>query len=241
MELYPLEVNQQTAEPYLRLPPPYAHIIITPPRMSDAPTIVQILNDPRVYKSLQGPPYPYLPEHAQSWLLSVTLQSDAVLRDLKEAGGDGKLKIVDDCPVRSLREVKEDGTDVYLGDCTIDRWGWPEIVDRDQRQRLTDGNVARKAGDPDILWGIGDYIASSHHGKGIMTAAVAALRSQWWIPRMGVCHIRAAAFKGNQASVRVFEKNGFGIITTVEDCIEARGEIFSIHVLEWHASANAQA
>ncbi|KAF7347350.1 N-acetyltransferase domain-containing protein [Mycena venus] len=59
-QLHPLEVNPKTGEPFLRL---LAHknIILTPPRLSDAPFIISILNDERVYPWLSSPPYPYLP------------------------------------------------------------------------------------------------------------------------------------------------------------------------------------
>lgn len=52
---------------------------------------------------------------------------------------------------------------------------------------------------------------------------------------MGVRHITISAFKGNQASVRVFEKNGFVLTRTVENCAKARGEVYTLDFLEWHA------
>jgi hypothetical protein len=65
--LRPLELNDRTGEPFLRLPAPFQNIIITPPRSEDVPSIVRALNDPRVYKTLSGPPFPYLEEHATAW------------------------------------------------------------------------------------------------------------------------------------------------------------------------------
>ena len=58
-QLYPLEVNQTTGEPFLRLRQ-HQGIILTPPRPSDAEALVQHLNDPLVYQNLAGTPYPYL-------------------------------------------------------------------------------------------------------------------------------------------------------------------------------------
>ena len=57
-QLYPLEVNPKTGEPFLRLRN-HKNIILTPPRVEDAPACVPLLNDPRVCDWLAGPPYPY--------------------------------------------------------------------------------------------------------------------------------------------------------------------------------------
>src|SRR5882757_5419565 len=54
-----------------------------------------------------------------------------------------------------------------------------------------------------------DWLAVSHHGRGIMTAALGLLMSAWAIPRMGARHVVAHTVAGNIASHRVFEKNGF--------------------------------
>lgn len=56
--LGPLEVNQSTKEPFLRLRA-HPNIIITPPRESDIPYIIPPMNDSRVHVWLNGPPYPY--------------------------------------------------------------------------------------------------------------------------------------------------------------------------------------
>ena len=49
----------------------------------------------------------------------------------------------------------------------------------------------------------------THHGRGIMTAALKTLVDEWMIVRMGAKQLRVEAFIGNIGSVRVFEKNGF--------------------------------
>lgn len=55
---------------------------------------------------------------------------------------------------------------------------------------------------------------------------------------MGVRKIIVTAFKGNQASVRVMEKNGFVLKDTVDDCVSIReskgGGRMGLHVLEWN-------
>lgn len=117
--------------------------------------------------------------------------------------------IVGGCPVRTLREVRADGTEVFLGDIGVDRCGYPDLEASFEKERLIEKNSQRLAGDPEIAWCIGYYLAASHHGRGIMTAALRTLISEWMIPRMGAHLIRAEAFKGNAGSRKVFEKNGF--------------------------------
>jgi hypothetical protein len=148
--------------------------------MADVSAIVPILNDPRVYMYIQGPPNPYLPEHGQQWLIAVKSETDKALRDLQEASSDDKLKIVDHCPVRSLREVKEDGTDAYLGDIGIGRWGWEDITNHTEKQRLIAENTARKPGDPDIVWGLGGTLRQAACDQRVNTShRLSCAESSW--------------------------------------------------------------
>jgi len=232
-----MDINPATQEPYLRLPPPNGNIIITPPRMSDASFTPAILNDPRVYRTLSGPPYPYLPEHAQDWVTMIKRTADKVLADLRDASNEQSLLIVGGCPVRTLREVRPDGTDIYLGDIEIHRARWLEVLDAERRSELIEENDARVIGDPEIVWEIGDYLAPTHSGRGVMTAALKTVLEKWAIPRMGVRKVHVTAFKGNVGSVRVFEKNGFVMKETVEDCADISaskgGGKVGLHVLDW--------
>lgn len=148
-DISPLLLNPHTSEPYLPLPPPFSHIILTPPRLSDVSSIVEILNDPKVYTTLIGPPYPYLESDATAWLEGVMRESDAVLHDLRD--GSSKL-FVGGCPVRILREVQEGGTDIFLGDIGVDRCGFPDCEDQVD---LVNANERRVAGDEEIVWCIG--------------------------------------------------------------------------------------
>jgi RimJ/RimL family protein N-acetyltransferase len=65
-----------------------------------------------------------------------------------------------------------------------------------------------------------------------MTAAVKAMIFDWGVPWMNLRHIRVSAWSENIASVRVFEKNGFKLINTVEDSMTVRGRLRSLHVME---------
>lgn len=67
---------------------------------------------------------------------------------------DGPLKIVDACPVRSIREVKPDGTEIFLGDIGIQRYGYEELQG-EEKARLVDENMTKKTGDPTIVWSVG--------------------------------------------------------------------------------------
>ena len=172
----------------------------------------------------------------------VKSKTDDVLAKLEESRNETILQVTENCPVRSIREVADDGSDVYLGDVGFERCRWHEIQDEDERKRMVDENQAKVPGDPTIVWSIGglfevcvphawnsncmrclDYLAPSHHGQGIMSSAVGTLLHEWAIPRMLVSNMRVSVLEGNQGSVRVFEKNGFRVTETLRDCIEFRG------------------
>ncbi|KAF4573300.1 hypothetical protein EYR40_003619 [Pleurotus pulmonarius] len=225
----PLQINQATKEPFIRLRR-HPNIVVTPPRLTDADALVQLLNDPRVHEWLKGPPYPYTQQDAESWLKFTTDASGELL---------GKLEcpVVDGCPFSSLREISDDGTDTFIGSVTLDRWGYPLITDAEKKSQLVKENFQRPAGDPDIMWTIGDYLASSYHGRGIMTDALDTLVHDWAIPRMKARQITVTAFKGNIGSVRVFEKLGFTLRETVDDFKDVKGRIRGFHVLEWTVDA----
>jgi hypothetical protein len=174
------EIDAERQEPYLRLPAPHENIIITPPHLSDSDRLVEILNDPRVYVWLSGPPHPYLQEHAAWWLTRVTkraAESWAEIREVSDRiasateialgpeadeaskhtsmGQEETKPMFGDCPVRSIRQVNPDGSWTYLGDVELSRWGFLEVADEEERKRLNEENEKKKIGDPDIIWTFG--------------------------------------------------------------------------------------
>ena len=242
-QFHPLKLNPATNEVYLQLPAPHENVIITPPRKNDAYAIVQCMNDPRVYKMLISPPFPYLVEHAEAKLASSMQACDTALEKLKEAAAkdvDNQLPLVhlDDCPVFTIREVKEDGTDVFLGSIGIFRsCRFQFLRDEEKEKDLASRNAQFPAGSPEIIWEIAgrgyfylsrlqlyqrpapDSLVSSHHGRGIMTTVVKTIIHDWAVPRMNAHAIHASAFTHNLASVKVFLKNGFEEFDQVEDCL----------------------
>ncbi|GJE91527.1 GNAT family N-acetyltransferase [Phanerochaete sordida] len=235
-----LEYNPTTGEPFIRLPSPHTNLILTPPRLGDADANYTTMQDPRVYKTLSGPPFPYLQRHATEWLALIVPQAADALREARAAeaaASAGAPVRVGSCPVRYIREVRADGSDVLLGDIDVHRCAYPDVADVEERLRLAKVNADRELGDPEIDWCIGDCLAAPYHGKGIMTAALAALMEHWLMPRMGVRKIRVETFEGNIGSVRVFEKNGFALEETVHWNLVTNCGVVNTgyHILWWRA------
>ncbi|KAJ7483175.1 GNAT domain-containing protein [Mycena latifolia] len=226
-----LEFSTTTGEPFLRLPAPFTNIIITPPRMSDVEPSLAILKN-RAVSIWMGPPMStieYTAARAETWLAKVKQETDAALQEVQSAP-NGPFS---GCPVRHIREVQEDGTDVFIGDIGLGRSAWPEVLDANEKARLVAENNARVAGDPDIVWHVGYYLAPSHHGRGLMTVAVNTIITQWGIPYMKAKRIRSGAFEGNHGSRKVLQKNGFVEVEFLVEHAEVGEEKkMSVHVFE---------
>ncbi|GJJ09608.1 hypothetical protein Clacol_003831 [Clathrus columnatus] len=244
---YQFQVNSKTGEPFLSLPAPHSNIILTPPRLDEADekAAVQYLNDLNIAKWLQGPPFPYNLDHARKWMEKTHAESQAILQEINQNPPGA---FINGCPFKILREVKEDGQDILIGDCSINPWIFEELLDPQERSQAIEQNQARNAGDPLKEWSFGgnassivkssniDYLASSHHGKGIMSLAIKTLIEQWAMPRMGAKTIKAGVFIENIPSRKVFEKNSFVLWKTVEDCVlfpESKGGgMTGIHIMK---------
>jgi hypothetical protein len=80
------------------------------------------------------------------------------LKDLEDAKDDLTLKTVKECPVSYLREIKEDGSDVFIGSlamttCMFGELMSPDgVVDWENKKKLEDENKSLKAGDARIVW-----------------------------------------------------------------------------------------
>ncbi|KAJ7497993.1 GNAT domain-containing protein [Mycena galericulata] len=226
--MQPLELNAATGEPFLRLPAPFSNIIITPPRMSDVEPSVAILSDPAVslWMGPMGPTGTYTASQAEGWLTKLKAETDGILDEMGRNSGP-----FSECPVRHIREVQEDGTEVFIGDVGIYRSSWSDVLDREERARLVAENNARVAGDPDIVWHVGYYLSPTHHKRGLMTTAVKAM-IQWGIAWMGVKYIRTSAFEGNYGSLKLLQKNEFVVVDTLVDHVAMGDKKLTLHVVE---------
>ncbi|KZV99028.1 hypothetical protein EXIGLDRAFT_726511 [Exidia glandulosa HHB12029] len=239
--IHPLKRDPETGEPYLQLAPPYAHIVLTPQRLSDVPAVVENLNDPRIHKNLIGPPLPYFHGDAVDWLTSGRTDSEYALARIRA----GK-PFVEAVVTRAIRDISNSSIAEakLIGDCCIDRHGFDDILDADLSERLDKENAAKATGDPTITWSVGDWIDPAHQGQGIMTAVIATLIREWCIPKMNTRIIFASAFMGNRASVRVFEKNGFRNLPDAPDVLQLPdakgGGRMGLHRLEWRLEEQAR-
>ncbi|KAI8990553.1 hypothetical protein BD414DRAFT_484002 [Trametes punicea] len=227
-QFHPLQRQPRTGEPYIRLPAPFTHIIITPPRREDVPHIVSILE-----------------QHAEEWVARTRERSDAVLHELRvaeEEQPEGPLAAVGGCPVSCLRWAKEDGTHYFLGAVEFSRCNFPDVRDRAEQERLISRNESRQTGDEEIVWCIGDYLRAELHGAGIMSCALRTLMQKWAIPRMRARRMRAETIAGNWASIRVLEKLGFRICNAVAvRRVTSAGELIEgYHVLWWEMPMDSE-
>ncbi|CAA7268036.1 unnamed protein product [Cyclocybe aegerita] len=138
-QLFPLEVNPRTQEPFLRLRK-HKNIILTPMRWEDASSLVPLFNDKRPYTKLTPT------EDAEERLQKHKPPSDVILQELKDAQGSETLKMVNGAPVSYIRELQEDGSDIFLGNIAIGRCfhgelmgtntiDWEYAMDRGRKQK----------------------------------------------------------------------------------------------------------
>lgn len=67
----------------------------------------------------------------------------------------------------SIREVKEDGTDIFLGSIAITRCTFPELIDTDSvdwehKEEKAAANEKLEVGDPNIIWSIGGIFIATN-------------------------------------------------------------------------------
>jgi len=213
-------------EPYISLPSPYENIRLTPWRTTDADAVVPIMNHRDVYPNLMGPPYPYQKADAEWWIDQhlKRFEPDRQYFTSDETTPIREGKSFDYGPMPVIREVLVDGTHVFLGTADIRRSNFLVELDKQRQKELLKENNAKPVGDTGIVYMIGDYLAPSHHGKGIMTAAIRELIHSWGIPHMGVRELSGVVIEGNMGSRRVFEKPGFKFVRLVEDATPTQGK-----------------
>lgn len=101
-----------------------------------------------------------LSDHGNEFIGFKKTFAEETLKGLEDAKDDPTLKIVKECPVSCLREVKEDGSDVFIGSlaittCVYGELMGPDGVDWENKKKQEDENNSLKAGDPRIVWCFG--------------------------------------------------------------------------------------
>jgi RimJ/RimL family protein N-acetyltransferase len=176
----------------------------------------------------------FLIEHAISWITERRESSQIALTSLKTDSS----KPIDGCVVEVIRDMSPEGGEKMIGSVEISRCTdagqllQAYAVEPREGQDLSKINNERDVGDPEIVWTIGckwtflpgvqvelgsnehweDHLSPAHHGKGIMSAAASSLLHDIGIPKMGVRRMLGTVHKGNDASMRIFEKLGFDLI-----------------------------
>ncbi|KAH7100480.1 hypothetical protein BKA62DRAFT_620060 [Auriculariales sp. MPI-PUGE-AT-0066] len=238
-----LQTDTMTGEVYLRLAAPHDYIVITPIRhdAADVATLVRNLNDVRVARTLRPLPYPYTEADAHWWLGRMVSVRDAALQKIKNAQDGDWLDVVPMMIIRDTSTTDGRVSDApQIGNCDLHKNVYFEVEDDDERQRLVEENMARKAGDAGLQWSFGMWLDPAYIGRGVMSAAMNALITQWAIPKMNLQYIAGTPFIGNIGSRRVMEKNGFKWVRdTADGIIEMglNGGRTGLHVLEWRRNA----
>ncbi|KAF2501952.1 hypothetical protein BU16DRAFT_426007, partial [Lophium mytilinum] len=214
------------------------HIILTPPRPTDGPGMIEMHNDPAIYMNLYSPPFPFTQESFEDFypIMSGTTQKaweeylevvkwreerDRAVAERKEVEGSEKW-VSAGLPVTCIRVAKEvvTGEEKMLGDFTIKRRRFAKIQDPEARAKRKAENDALPAGDPAIEWELGFYLSSTLHGQGVMPAVLRTMIQAFFIPFMNTHQISGGFFIHNNASRRVFEKNGFVFTGAVPNVFE---------------------
>lgn len=182
MVLVDLNLNDANGEePYIRLPAPHSHIIITPPRslhqtqqqqqkqeggegkneneiippQPDIDATFTALNDERVHPYLESPPYPYKREHAVGFHRMMYEECQRILHHPSEQG------LYNGCPFRDIRDTSSSPAGSVsqapkVGDILISRYMFYEFLpDSEQRAKAQAYNNSLAVGHEDLVWGIG--------------------------------------------------------------------------------------
>lgn len=174
--------NTRTKEPYLRLSAPHSNIIVTPHRLDQldetCAVLTQWLNDPRVYPWLEGPPYPYLRQHAEGYIKMVCREHTQTLEALRVEGeGSSARQFHGSSPFLCIREVvaqdpetSDPLQDVFIGNVGLSRYSFYEYPSgSEQREEAVRQNNALPVGDGKIAWGLGCKFMSSSGFAGSLT------------------------------------------------------------------------
>ncbi|KAF8747465.1 Acetyltransferase, GNAT family, partial [Rhizoctonia solani] len=210
--------NSKTNEPFIALPATHSNIHLTPPRLDDADDILPIMNNREIFMNLASAPYPYLREHCDARLRDRVRDYENAMAHMSNIAED--VGFLDIFPFGHIREVAPDGTETFLGDIGLVReCEFCEIDDKESRADAVNTNMSLPPGDPRIVWTFGNYLRPTHQGRGIMSVVIKTVTDVWAIPHMNARRFYAAAFIENVGSQKVFQKNGFDIVSRVYGAI----------------------
>ncbi|KAJ6541017.1 hypothetical protein DFH09DRAFT_1174943 [Mycena vulgaris] len=215
-------------EPFIPLPAPFERFYLGVMRHWDTPHDVAMMNDIRVARTLVGPPFPLPVAASQRWL--VKERKDVT--EIFAAYAEGKFLPAATAPFSILREIKPDGSEVYVGQVTVFYAG-------DKTKRLTPVNDAWEEWRTRTkVWEIGAALHPDYQRMGLATAAVTLFMNDWVIAQMGATELRAQCFVSNLGSVKLWQKHGFveePSLGGVVNVSEAKGGgVEPDMVLVWH-------
>ncbi|KAF2817809.1 uncharacterized protein BDZ99DRAFT_373962 [Mytilinidion resinicola] len=234
----------KNGSPFLRLPAPHNHIILTPPRPTDGPAMIEMHNDPAIYMTLFSPPFPFTQRSFDDFYPIMSGTTQKAWEEYQEGKAvEGREKWVSaGLPVTCIRVAKGEptGEEKMLGDFTIKKRRYVSIKDLEARAERKGENDGWPAGDPRIEWELGFYLSPTLHGQGIMPAVVRTMTEAFFIPFMNTHRISGGFFIHNLASRRVFEKNGYvftGAFPNVFEMHESKagikGKMIDLGIMEW--------
>ncbi|KAJ7115696.1 hypothetical protein C8R44DRAFT_927162 [Mycena epipterygia] len=177
-------------EPYIPLPAPFERFYLDPMRHWDTSHD----NDIPVARTLVGPPFPLPVSTSQRWLAKERAEITALFAMYAE----GTFRPAGSSPFSILREIRDDGSEVYVRQVTL--CGVKRLYPADEGWE--DWRKDTK------LWEIGAALHPYYWSMGLASAGVKLIFEDWAIGD-GLHRVRAECLVSNTGSVRLWQKNGF--------------------------------
>ncbi|KAH7334552.1 hypothetical protein B0J17DRAFT_673843 [Rhizoctonia solani] len=131
-----LQHSSMTNESFITLPAPCSNIRLTPARLSDLDAVLPIMNSLDVAMGFRGLPFPCAREQCEAWLREHVRDYENTVIHIRNMDGD--VGYIDIFPLRYIREVATDGTEIFLCDVGLDREDAFEDTDDAEAKRTRD-------------------------------------------------------------------------------------------------------
>lgn len=82
-------------------------------------------------------------------------EADGLLDALEKERTGKQLKVVGGCPLKHIREVQDNGTEVFIGRIWVSRDRYTDVLGKAERRAAVEENNARPVGDSAIRWTVG--------------------------------------------------------------------------------------